>query len=312
MITIATKRLNTFLPETRRVLGIRKRIRFQPITFEASNDTLTLRSRTDDVAIGCQINGKFGEAAFAVSLHDLSLVRHARGDIHFSPAGNCVNVSWQEPPITISRTLPTCGSPIYYECPKVLYSNDTSLAQALLCATQTTDSKSLRYSIGCVRLRSSDGQIAATDGRHAYVHSGFSLPAGELLVPAAALKSFALLSEAESISVGLRDDWVCFRTRVGDCRWSIDIKRQLTGRFPDLDRRIPHPRSARSTLVISHDDADFLIDRLRRLPSDPAAQGPITLDLAKRPVVRFKARNNLAAKGRASATETPDADQEPC
>lgn len=302
MITITAKRLNAVLREFRRVLGIRKRVSFQPVTFTVGNDSLFLRSRTEDVVVGYQIGAQFDEAEFVFSLHDLSLVGDARCEVQFTRSDDQVAVSWEESRQAVSPTFQPFGASVYDECPKLLFSNEASLAQTLKHAAQTTDGESLRYSLGCVRLRSSDGQIAATDGRQAYLHSGFNLPPGELLVPAGALKAFSLLGKADSVSVGLRDDWVCFRIGVGDCRWSIDIKRLLTGRFPDIDRCMPRPESAHSTLSISGDDAQFLTEHLERLSSDPTQQGPITLDLGKEPVIRFKTRNLDSVRSSEDAT----------
>ena len=162
----------------------------------------------------------------------------------------------------------------------------------MLNAAGLTDPESRRYALGCIRLRGSDGQVAGTDGRQAFVHNGFSLPAGEILVPATAIKNFSTLTRANAISVGLRDDWVALRVGTNNARWSLDIKRQSTGRFPELDRCIPSLADSQARLTLSEADALFLIEQLKRLSPDRCAQGPITLELGSVPNVRMRLRSS--------------------
>ena len=54
--------------------------------------------------------------------------------------------------------------------------NEPGLLQALPDASQVADKESVRYALGYIQLRRSDGRVAATNGRQVYVQTGFQFP----------------------------------------------------------------------------------------------------------------------------------------
>ena len=158
------------------------------------------------------------------------------------------------------------------------------------------DPTSTRYSLGCIRLRGSDGQVAATDGRQAFTASGFGLPVDEVMVPAEVLSRLSFLRDCGSISVGRSADWFSLRCGVGTLRWLVDIKIQTTGRFPNIDQCMPHESSSRCLVRISDHDADYLMRFLDRLVGKSNELNPVTLDLNRnrilgKPQVQLRFRN---------------------
>src|SRR5207237_9358312 len=66
-------------------------------------------------------------------------------------------------------------TPEFPELPKNWSSNAPELLNALSAAMETTDPYSSRSSLGCILLSGTKGRVAATNGRHIYIHDGFAL-----------------------------------------------------------------------------------------------------------------------------------------
>lgn len=292
MFTINARRLASVLSEFRRVLGVNRLLGTQLVTFIVAANTLTIRAKSKDTGIAYEASCKGQNCEFTAKLIDFNGIGRSGGAVTLNAAGGKFSAEWRETNRTITRTFDQYSKPDFPAGPIVLYSNRRELASTILEAAKLTDPESTRYALGCIRLRGSDGQVAGTDGRQAFVHSGFSLPPGELLVLANAIKKFDALSKANAISVGLRDDWIGLRVGTINARWSLDIKRQTTGCYPDLDRCIPRLVDSRSRLVINDSDATFLIEQLKRLSPDRFEQGPITIDTAGVPTVRMRLRTS--------------------
>jgi hypothetical protein len=67
--------------------------------------------------------------------------------------------------------------------------------------------------------------------------------------------------------------------------WSVHLKVNTEGRFPDVERAVPaepHP----TYLTVDEADAQSLIDGLPRLPASGDEPVPVTLDFGQRAVVR--------------------------
>lgn len=290
MFTIVARRLASVLSEFRRVLGVGKLVTNQLVTFIALGNRLTIRAKNEETVVSYETNCVGQDSQFTVRLSDLKFAGQTSGTVKLEAADGKVTALSRETSRTTTRSFDLYSAPDYPNGNLVLYSNRTELATAILNAAKLTDSESKRYAIGCIRLRSSDGQVAGTDGRQALVHGGFSFPAGEILVPASAIASHSALKEAIAISVGLRGEWFALRFGTVSARWSLDIKNQATGRFPDVDLCMPRLRDSKSRLILCESDAQFLIELLKRLSPDRSQQGPITLDLGDAPIIRMRLR----------------------
>ncbi len=202
MFEINARKLASVLSEFRRVLGVNKRSSTQLVTFATTSNCLTIKARNKETVVAYETNCASRDGEFTARLSDLNCFGQAKGAIEFTLASDEIIAKWQNGAKTISRSFDQHSKPDYPSGQIVLYANRTELATTLLHAAGLTDPESKRYALGCIRLRSSDGQVAGTDGLQAYVQSGFSLPAGELLVPAAAIRKFGALSKANAISMG--------------------------------------------------------------------------------------------------------------
>ena len=65
------------------------------------------------------------------------------------------------------------------------------------------------------------------------------------------------------MSVARSGDWLV----LGVDPWTIYLRVNKEGRFPDMARVIPDPANATARCQLSEDDARFLADTLPRLPS---------------------------------------------
>jgi hypothetical protein len=297
MFSINSKLLYEILTQIRMALGIRKSS-YHPVTLEVNPRSTTIRVASVDTVIACQL--PFGSRVTSVTVPMCALTRiksSARHDVAFDSSECQLRIDcWEngEYKSTTCETLAAGDGPAEAEW---LISNDRKLGSSLQHAARITDPDASRFSLGCIRLRGQDGQIAATDGRQAFTQSGFSFPLDELLVPAKSLTKLRCLSKCSSISVGRSDEWLSLRMAVGPLRWLVDLKILQEGRFPNVDQCIPQPESSRTILEIGDRDAKFLLRHLERLIGKSAEYSPVTLELGSRPigaqqvVLRFHSNN---------------------
>ena len=307
MFSINSKLLQRILCDMRRALVIRKSS-YHPVTISVDRDAVLVRVTNNNASIACQIpGGRSKPETVTLPMQVLAGVNCSpKRDISFDPLESGVRMSWWQNGQEVSQTvesLPTVDEPrISLEW---LLSNNRRLGQALRQAAYLTDPDSSRYSLGCVRLRGRDGQIAASDGRQAFTHGGFGLPEGEVLVPAAMLKQLKCLDCCSSISVGRSTDWVSLRMAVGPLRWLVDLKLADQGRFPNVDQCMPSYNSARCTLTIADSDAEFLQSNLAKLFGKSSDIQPLTIDLNRdevtgqqRVLLRFAFQSSVLAEHR--------------
>jgi len=156
---------------------------------------------------------------------------------------------------------------------------------AMQAACETTDPDSVRYALGCVQLRGSDGHIAATDGRQLLIQRGFAFPWDDaVLVPACRVFGCKEVAQAGPISIGRTDDWVTFTAGP----WTIHLKIQKDARFPKVDDYVPAPSSAKAVVRLDAADAAFLGEAIHRLPCSDSHNHPVTLDLNGQVIVRSR------------------------
>ena len=171
--------------------------------------------------------------------------------------------------------------------PPSLTAMPVAFRSALDEAGRTVSRDPSRFALHRVQLRGATGQVIATDGRFAYLKSGFPFPFTEnLLIPASSL--FGSSEFAREHEVSLARTETHFVVTSGP--WTVFLELDKSGRFPDVGGVIPNA-VAPTTLVLDERDVRTLLDSLTRLPGAGAANRPITLDLApgQPAVVRAKA-----------------------
>lgn len=171
------------------------------------------------------------------------------------------------------------------EVPTTFVVNEPDLLPALRSAVPVTDQESHRYALGCLHLDGAAGRIAATDGRHLLVQSGFQFPWEQaLLVPGGKIFTCKELPEGEPVHVGSTESHAAFR--IGP--WTILLAINKDGRFPKVYEIVRDPASASSWLRLTESDAKFLATALPRLPCSDLNHLPVTLDLNGQVAFRAK------------------------
>jgi hypothetical protein len=170
--------------------------------------------------------------------------------------------------------------------PDRLAENPPEVLAALDTASATTDPDAVRYALGCIQFSGKIGQLAASDGRQMYLHGGFAFPWEEsLLIPRNTVFGCRELSEDQPVGIGRSGDWAVFA--IGP--WTIYLRINKDGRFPDINRHIPSPDAAVARCQFSASDAEFLLKTLPKLPCDEDSNTwPVTVELNGALVVRAK------------------------
>ncbi len=169
------------------------------------------------------------------------------------------------------------------ELPPAWSSNPPELLAALSAAMETTDPHSTRYTLACILLSGPNGRVAATDGRHIYLHDGFAFGwEDEVLLPANPVIGCRELARDQSVDMGVTKHFLALRTG----GWTISLPRQLEGHFPDVDSAIPGPDQITATAYLAREDIEFLRQSLGKLRCEEGLDVPITFDLNGSVVVR--------------------------
>jgi hypothetical protein len=169
--------------------------------------------------------------------------------------------------------------------PETFTENPAGLLKALDDACDTTDPSPTQFAMDCVQWRGATGSLAASDGRHLLVQSGFQFPWQEdLLVPGSRVFGSPELPQDAPVRVGKTGNWVAIVVEP----WTIYLAVNVDGRFPDVTRHIPSAAEAKAHCLFSAADAGFLAETLPRLPCDDDGNRPVTLDLNGHVAVRAK------------------------
>ncbi len=286
MIQLNSKLLVRILTDLRRALGIAKSSP-QPVSISTDRGSTTIRMSTAEVAIACQVAaGSRTSQHVALPVNVFATVRPAaRQDLSIVIAGENADIeSCDDTGVRTTMTEKCLSSSLVKSVgsvpePEWRICNPFRLGTVLAQAASVSDPTSTRYSLGCIRLRGSDGQVAATDGRQVFAASGFAFPVDEVKIPGEVLGRLSCMANCSSISVGRSADWVTICTANGTLRWQIDLKIQTEGRFPDIDMCFPRSEASRTVVTISDEDAQFLLKNLDRLLGKPVELNAATLDL---------------------------------
>ena len=90
------------------------------------------------------------------------------------------------------------------------------------------------------------------------------------------------LSGESPLQIGQTDDW--FAVKLG--AWTIWVRIDKTGRFPQIDSIMPNASQLPTKLVLADADAEFLRQALTALPGRAEQHHPVTLDLNGHVAVR--------------------------
>ena len=285
MIRINCKALARMLTDMRRALGI-IRSSNHPVSITTDRQSMMVRVSNAEASVACQFStARIEQTRVVLPMRVFAAVPSAaKQELQIEPAGDSAILSWlgaSGVQTTLTEKCLADEAAVHEVNPEWLISNDRQLGRVLQQAANIADPESTRYSLGCIRLRGSDGQVAATDSRQVYLASGFAFPVDEVLVPGAALRRLPCLGDCFTISVGRTPDWLSIRCAVGPLRWLVDLKIQQKGRFPNVDQCMPALDASRTELTIGESDAQYLVTHLKRLQGNSNELQATTLELAR-------------------------------
>lgn len=121
------------------------------------------------------------------------------------------------------------------------------------------------------------------DCRHVLQHGGFRFPGqDDLLVPATKVLGSKELAGEGTLRLIQTVDWLLFRLGA----WTIGLRIEKAGRFPQVDSIIPRLSQQATKLVLAEPDAMFLRQALPALPGRSEEHHSVTLDLNSHVAVR--------------------------
>jgi hypothetical protein len=270
MITTTRRQVRHLRSVFRRsVLGITHRGLIPPLILRAEGAQLRAQHRYNALAIEHIEPGSYSQReAIALPLDALGDIE-GRDDSPVSieaVAPDRTLVRWLDHAVPQSReydVLALDAVPPFPEPPPSWVSAPGELLTALVEANETTAEDSTRYSLNCLQLRGTEGEIAATDGRQLLIRSGCCFPWDEsLLVRRSPIFACRAIAGIEAVSIARTGTHVALR--MGP--WTILLEIQAEGRFPVLGNVIPDARGVTSRLRLDPEDAKFLADALDPLP----------------------------------------------
>ncbi|HEY2784543.1 MAG TPA: hypothetical protein VGJ05_06155 [Fimbriiglobus sp.] len=150
----------------------------------------------------------------------------------------------------------------------------SSFLVAMHEAGRTAAREPSRYALQRIQVRGKKGQIVGTNGKRAYLRSGFPFPFVEdVLVPAVPVFGARGLASSDRVRVGRTDT----RLVVAVGPWTIGLSIDADGRFPDVSGVLP--RQAPGVVGIDEVDAVALVDALPGLPVKDDETPSVTLDV---------------------------------
>jgi len=279
MIELSRKHIRAIRSTIRQSLGIKSARLAPAITLRATHNQLLIQAATQTIAIECRLPGNTSTECIAVPYDALTISEGKQDDpVTFTRRDDTVIVQWTDKGIPQTRTFAAADVVEMPNDPGQFTPIDRRFLAAMANAVDTTDTdgESPRYALNCVRLRGSDGQIAATDSSQAFVESGFAFPWQDaVLIPASGAFASNDFSGAEDVLIGRSEDWIS--VQVNSCTLHLKIEKER--RFPSIDLQIPTRGSAATTLALSDDDVDFLLTSTKRLPGVQECHSPVTVDL---------------------------------
>jgi hypothetical protein len=260
------------------------------LQFQASESELVIRAASNELAIEYHQSGAFEVSDLAMPLELLARCAGKSEDlVALSVAGDgSVTASWKDRDIP-QQTQGDQRPKTLLEFPSrptEMTTNEAGTLRALVDASETTDSESTRYTLGCVNLRGTSGSMAATNGRQLLVQDGFQFPWSEdVLVPASKIFASPEFPSEAPVAIGRNGEWAVF----GVGPWMFWIRIQKEGRFPKVDDLLRKPAAARSHLSLDPRDAEFAVESIKWLQAGENSNRSVTLDLNGQVLIRSQA-----------------------
>ena len=246
----------------------------------ATPDALSLYAANHRVAVEYRDGGRFIAADLTVPLQlfaDCEGKRDNLVTIRLGEPGHVV-ATWDEGGLPQHRDYlfaDDASIPSLPPLPTEFASNEPDLLIALRDVMETTEKNATRYALGCIQLKGR-GSMAATDSHQMLMQSGFVFGWSEdVLMEASDVFASRELPRDQPVQIGKTANWVT--VQVG--AWTIHHAIQKEGRFPDVERVIPAASTVVTRMQLDADDAEFLSERIERLPADDTPERPVTVDL---------------------------------
>ena len=258
------------------------------VAIVATPRLLRFAARNEHIAISYEEGGRFSPAELAVPLSFFADCEGSPPDMVelVATESDALIASWNEEGIEQTLAVEKCSLPAELPpLPPTMTTNPTRLLAALRDASDTTDSSSTRYALGCIQIRGKRGEIVATDGQQLIVQRGFDFPfEDDVLIGHHHVFHASELLAANQVAVGLHEGW--FTLRAGN--WTVQIKVETEGRFPRVDDVIPPIQRSVASCRLSPNDSNRLVRSLPLLPCNDEQDAPITIDLNGHFAVRAK------------------------
>ena len=288
MLTITRRLALQLKTMMRRAFGSRGPM--PTVCFTAAAGTLNAKAKSHDIAVEYTVPGDGPEATLWVPfqfLDDCSAKRDEPVQVESAGKGR-VTGQWRDgsvPKVVEYTAAEPRDADSFPSLPETLLENPSSFLQAFNEASDTTDPASARFALGCVRLRSENGSLAATDGRQLLLRTGYHFPwTGDILVPRTKVFASPDLPDDQPVWIGRTDPWAT--VRLGP--WSIHLRIDEQGRFPNVEKVIRAAEEAQGVVRFAPSDARFLSETLPRLPADQDNSYRVTLDFNGSIAIRAK------------------------
>jgi len=295
LITITRSLAREIRPVFRRALLGSSRGPGPAVVLEAGPNGLIIQAKTSQTAIVHHVPGEFPSERFLVPFQFLTdcegrgkepviLERHKDGKVTAQWTDGSVPQLLEYDHVDGKKSR-------FPPMPKESTANDSRLLDALRDATRTTDPTSARYSLGCVQLRGSKGDVIATDAHQLLLQNGFEFPwDDDVLVLGNAVFGSKELRCDVSVSVGKTDE--CVTLQSGP--WTIHLSIEKDRRFPAVEDNIQDFDVATSRLSLTQPDAQFLKNAIKRLPGVDEYNEPVTVDVNGSVAIRAQAGDRTA------------------
>ena len=290
MITIKRNLVRQVRAVFRHALGTSTRGPFPTVLFQATEQGLTIRSKSDMAAIQHSISGEYPTDEILApgdllidcegrSEETVSIERQADGDLL---------ATWRDKgvPVVMRYAIPDAAtSDDFPVSAEAMTENPISLLAALRDASGIADPASTRFALDHIELCGDSGTIAASDGRQVLVQRGFSFPwQGKLLIPRCTVFGYKELRSPTKIDISANEDWLSLC--IGPWLYHLKLGKDL--RFPNVTDHLRSPNDAATRLDFSPADAQSISQSLSRLPGNDDLYRPVTLDMNGQIAIRAR------------------------
>jgi hypothetical protein len=276
----------------RRALGLSvNQCSNQLVLLNADSDGSVIRSATSRSAIEYRDSTSLPKCSLQAPLEMFKAFGSSKHDLVTltAIADEKIQANWQDGAVPRTGTWSSRTERSIHDFPSAptnYVENPPNFLHAIREAISTTDANPTRFALNCLRLRGSDGSVAATDGRQVFKQSGFEFSFEDevLFYPAQVYDAKDLPTNAP-VSIGRTETHIVFQ--LGP--WTFFQPMEKDRRFPRIEDVIPPINDSDSTLDWQSADAAFLVDSLRRLPGTEDTNQPVTIDLNGKVAIRARA-----------------------